>query len=240
MEEELQTIGLNKNEAKIYLALNELGQTTIGDIAKKSKIHRTNVYDAIENLVSKGLVSYVIKDNTKYFETTDPQNLQTMIKEKEEIVTALLPRLDMMHKLAASSCDVQLQTGIQASKRAMDSFLEKNETIYVFGTPSIVGQLIGPFLSNFHKRRIQKKIIMKHIYNTDAFERIKFLKALPYTPVRILPAEYNSPVATNVVGDEVIIIHWVKDPIIIRIKNKTLADVYRKYFELLWKKAKSA
>ena len=108
------------------------------------------------------------------------------------------------------------------------------------GVSSNVGHLIGPFLANFHKRRIEKKIMMKHIYNSDAYERIKYLKSLKYTEVRILPSEYNSPVATNVVGDEVIMIQWTENPVIITIKNRKIADAYRRYFNYLWKDAKPA
>ena len=43
----LEKIGLNLNEAKIYLALLELGQAQAGYISKKTQINRTTVYDSI-------------------------------------------------------------------------------------------------------------------------------------------------------------------------------------------------
>jgi len=233
-------IGLSKNEAKIYLALNELGSTTIGDISKKSNIHRSNVYDAIEGLVQKGLASFILKDNVKYYQPTDSSNLFNMIQEKQEKVKNLLPRLELLQSLSNEKSEASVQEGLAAARRAMDSFLKHNDTILVMGVSSNVGHLIGPFLENFHKRRIERKIVMKHIYNSDAYERIKFLKSLKYTEVRILPSEYNSPVATNVVGDEVIMIQWTESPVIITIKNKKIADAYRRYFNYLWKDAKPA
>ena len=221
-------IGLSKNEAKIYLALSELGSTTIGDIAKNSKIHRSNVYDAIEGLVQKGLASFILKDKVKYYQAT----------EKEEKVKNLLPRLELLQSLSHEKSEASIQVGLAASRRALDSFLKYNSEILVMGAPSGLGKLIGPFLQNYHKRRTDRKIVMKHISNTDSFDRIKVLKSLKYTEVRVLPSEYDNPVTTFIVGPEVTFIQFIENPVIITIKNKSMADGYRKYFYYMWKNAK--
>lgn len=237
MEDSLRDIGLSKNEAKIYLAVAEIGSTAIGNIAKKIKIHRTNVYDAIEGLVKRGLVSYIIKDKVKYFQLTSPDNLLNMIREKEDKVRAILPKLTLLNDLAPKS-ESQVLEGLQAAKRVMDGFLKHKEPILVMGVSLNVAEIIGPFLENFHRRRIKDKIVMRHIYNTDAHKRIKILNNMDYTEVRVLPSKYNSPVATNIVGDEIALILWSKNPIIMRIKNKVIADAYKNYFEMLWSNAR--
>jgi len=83
-EDVLGEIGLSKNEAKVYLALLELGSATVGNISKKSKVHRTNVYDSLTKLESKNLVNCIEKDGTKYFNARDPKEIMNLIKEKEE------------------------------------------------------------------------------------------------------------------------------------------------------------
>jgi len=45
----IQELGFTYNEAKVYLALLELGLVTAGKIAEKSHVHRANVYDALRN-----------------------------------------------------------------------------------------------------------------------------------------------------------------------------------------------
>lgn len=42
----LEGLGLSPNEAKIYEALVERGESSISDIAVAAKIHRRNAYDA--------------------------------------------------------------------------------------------------------------------------------------------------------------------------------------------------
>lgn len=239
MEQELRDLGLSKNETKIYLAVAELGSTPIGNIAKKIKIHRSNVYDAIEGLIKRGLVSHIVKDKTKHYQITNPQNLLNMLREKEEQIKTILPQLELLNNMAVKN-EAQVMEGVQAAKRTMDNFLTYKDTILVMGVSSNVADVMGAFLIHYHKRRIKEKIVMKHIYNTDAYVRIKILKKMDFTEVRILPNEFNSPVATNIVGEEVTFIHWTKNPVIIRIKNKIIANAYKKYFEMLWKNATPA
>ena len=64
IKEILKSIGLSKNEIKIYIALLELGPCLMGKICGKTKIHRRNVYDSIEMLKEKGFISSTIINNT--------------------------------------------------------------------------------------------------------------------------------------------------------------------------------
>jgi hypothetical protein len=62
---------------------------------------------------------------------------------------------------------------------------------------------------------------------------------IPYSKVKYLPEKYASPLAVNIYGDKVAIILWSKEtPLAIVIKNRAIAEGYRKYFEFMWKVAK--
>lgn len=56
----LVKLGLTTNEATVYDCLLGLGITTAGKIIKKTHLHRNIVYDNLEKLIKKGLVSFVI------------------------------------------------------------------------------------------------------------------------------------------------------------------------------------
>jgi len=49
----LSELGLSKNEIEVYLTLLELGTSTAVHIAKAAKLHRPNVYDALDRLSKK-------------------------------------------------------------------------------------------------------------------------------------------------------------------------------------------
>ncbi|MBN2567419.1 TrmB family transcriptional regulator [Candidatus Woesearchaeota archaeon] len=228
-------LGFSKNEAKAYLALLELGTATAGEIADKSKVHRTNVYDALERLNDRGLAAFVMKDGAKRFKATDPKNLKAILQEKEEQLDDLLPKLELVHRLSRGTGTVNVYEGIAGAKLMLDRFLDIGEPIVVYGVPKEALTMMESFIIHYHKRRIAKGIEMRHIYNEDARLRIDYLNSLPYTGAKYLPGEYDSPVATNVCGDHTVLILWKKDPLVIHIENAEIAASYRKYFELLWR-----
>ena len=78
--EQLERLGLNRNEAKIYLALLDLGEAQAGQISKKAQINRTTTYDSVERLIQRGLVTYVIKANKKVFQPVHPTKILEKIK----------------------------------------------------------------------------------------------------------------------------------------------------------------
>lgn len=238
-EETLLEAGLNHNEAKIYISLLETGITTAGNIAKNTKLHRTNTYDSLKKLIEKGLVSYIKQDNSTLYEATNPQALLRLIKEKENRVKATLPQLLMLKKLSGTEGEANIYKGIPAFMSILYDLLAYKDEIRAYGIPKLAPQLMKTRIPHFHKDRISKKIGMKHIYNHNARERIEYLNTLPYTEAKHLPEIFYSEASTVVCGDEVIITLWTKKDILsIRIKSSQIAESYKKYFELLWKGAK--
>lgn len=62
---DLKNAGLNTKEATTYLSILELGEASMGQLVKKSKLKRTTLYDLVESLKEKGLIS-TAKQGKKY------------------------------------------------------------------------------------------------------------------------------------------------------------------------------
>jgi HTH-type transcriptional regulator, sugar sensing transcriptional regulator len=73
------SLGLTKNETKVYLTLMDLGAAQAGQITEKSGIHRRNVYDSLSRLMEKGLVSFVTVNNKKIFSPVNPKRFLDII-----------------------------------------------------------------------------------------------------------------------------------------------------------------
>lgn len=238
----LEEIGLSKNEAIVYITLLDLGSATATKIADKSKLHRTTVYDVLDRLVEKGMASHILKKETKYFEAAEPESLLGILKQREENLLKVLPQLKLSNKMSESKAKATIFEGLAGVKTTMRQNLETlkdGDTFYVFGVPKNVTDLVGrPFLDWFHKKRIEKKVTMWHIYNEDAGERMKYMNSLPYTKARYFPPEYSNPVVTRIHGNKVVFVVWDENPMAVEIDDKRMADAYRKYFKLLWGLAK--
>lgn len=94
IENILNQIGLSEKETKVYLALLELEYTTVQWIAKKTSLNRTTIYDILETLKAKGLVSFYVKNKIKYFVPAPPEKLSDMLEEKLAREGQLLKKLN--------------------------------------------------------------------------------------------------------------------------------------------------
>ena len=84
IEENLSKLGFSPSEIKIYLHLLKNGSSYPNRISAETKLNRTNVYEALDRLVSKGVASFITKNKVKWFEAKSPDFLLSLIKEKEE------------------------------------------------------------------------------------------------------------------------------------------------------------
>src|SRR3989338_11664203 len=122
MEAILSKIGLTKNEAKVYLTLLDLGTAQAGQITEKSGVHRRNVYDAIDRLMEKGLISFVIVNNKKLFSPVNPKRFLELIDEKKFELDAIkkdfqmiMPELEMKAAMQERH-DVRFYKGAEGLK----------------------------------------------------------------------------------------------------------------------------
>lgn len=238
-EQVLEELGLSKNEIKVYLTLLELGSATSWEISKKNKIHRTNTYDALNRLVKKGLVSYITSKGKKIYQILDPMQLRNVLKEKELALEKILPELIVANKMSGEPSEASILEGVHSFQKILLSWLDFKESILSYGIPKNAPEMMKNFIPHFHEARIKKKIPMYHIYNFNAEERVNYLNNLDYTEARSLPQKFESQVSISICGDEVAIIHWNEHPIIIKIKNRQIAETYKAYFEVLWNGAKT-
>jgi predicted transcriptional regulator len=235
----LEDIGLSQNEAKVYLTLLEIGMSTAGEAAKKVKLHRTNVYDALQRLVEKGLVSYIVRLQTKYFEAAPPKDLLRFIKEKEERLSDSIAQMELLAECNEKKGQTHLYEGVKAFMNINYGWLRYKAPICVFGTPPRnVSMALECDIPKWHTKRIAEKVVMRHIYLQKDYERIKLLNSMPFTEAGYLPGDWNPNMTTAVCGDEVVLYFWDKPITIIQIINPIAAKTYIQFFDYLWTQVK--
>src|SRR3989338_4220338 len=83
LELELQRIGLNEREAKVYLAALELGPSPVQKIAQRADIPRATAYLVLDDLRQKGFVSTYDEGKKTFFVAESPERLLVFLKERE-------------------------------------------------------------------------------------------------------------------------------------------------------------
>ena len=231
MEKQLQEIGLSNVETQVYLALLKNGTSSVKELATKTKVYRTNLYDILEQLQKKGFVNEFTEQKTKKYSATNPDYLQDYLAEKQELARELIPKLQLLKQKNQEETTVQVFKGKAGIKYALDLIIKVKKDYVCLGLDEAEWEKNFLLLSKIHFRkekelRIKAKIITNE--NTKAI--------FEYGNYRFVPEENFSPTPTIITGEYTINIIWNSLTTII-IKNKELADANKKHFELLWNSA---
>lgn len=231
--------GLTQKEASVYLALVELGSSSASNIIQKTGLHRAVVYDLLERLIEKGLAGHVISGRKKYFEATDPVRLLDIIKEKEEKIKTIIPRLSELSKFK-EHLDVKIYKGKEGIKNVFEDIIRNKPAEWLsVGSGGETYNLLPAFLDEFHKKRIKSKIKSRGllINNLKAKARGNELSKMVLTEIRYLPKSFLTPTVINIYGNRATLYSVTEEkiPFIILIENKQLVQSFREYFEWLWK-----
>ena len=82
LTESLENLGLNEKQAKIYIALLQLGQESAYAVAKLSGLKKPTTYVVLEELIDKGIVKKVPRLKVMQYTAIPPTELFAMAQAK--------------------------------------------------------------------------------------------------------------------------------------------------------------
>jgi len=245
----LEQLGLTSGESRVYLALLKLKNSTVGPIVKESKVTNSRVYDVLERLIEKGLVSFSIKEKTKYFQALPPKRLKDLLEKKEkeieenkELLDSLMPQLETLSDKNKEE-GVQIFKGkkgvLTAYEILLDSLEKGEEVKYFFSNKKgdkkaledfyITYPQFGSKIKNSYR---DKKIIWKGLGSKEGSidPKIKFMQVR--TTKLPVPGNYD------LTQESVLMISWGEKPLAILIKSQEIAKYLLDYFDAIWEMAK--
>jgi len=246
IEQVLSQIGLTQTEIKAYMALLELGESKSGQILQKSGLNSGKIYEILDSLQKKGLVSYIIKSGVKYFSPADPKRVLDYLEEKKETLVKqeqdyknILP--DLLKKISFFKPETKIEifTGFKGMKTAYAKELEFpiGSEIYVVGVTHPAhypSQVTKYFINHHYPQREKRKYKIKRLLCEEARKEKDYAEKT--AKIRYLP--YGSMITINVIANLSIIGMYAEEMIFISIESQQVADNFRNQFDLLWKIAK--
>lgn len=235
----LQKIGLTEGESQVYEALVELGLSSTGAITKKANIASSKVYEVLQRLQNKGLVSYVIKNGVRYYDATPPERLVDFLEEKkdgiekaQEDIKKIIPKIELKRKLAGEKNEIIVYTGKEGPKIALKEVGEtakKGIEVVGFGTDEddylkLFPAQLKDYVEQAKKYKIKERLLFAEGFKSPNINAKK----------RFLPKGYMIPVRTMIYGSKVAIVDFTKPMTTIIIEKKEIAEAYMSYFNLLW------
>jgi HTH-type transcriptional regulator, sugar sensing transcriptional regulator len=250
MIKQLESIGLTNGEARIYHALSQLGATSVGPISDLSKVHRSIIYQVLEKLIDKGLVSFVIEDKIKKYQASPPNSLlQFLEKEKDQLenkkenIMEIFPNILSLQS-KGKRASATLYSGFQGILNATFNILEKlkeGEEYYMVNIPATQPEYHHANWEKFQIIRANKKIKGKQLYNPEVDnETLKERNSHKYVDARKMPINFKSPPTYYFVYKDttVIALSQGTEPIAVEIISQKVADGFRTYCDWLWKQSK--
>ena len=242
-EQLLEEIGLTKGEIRVYLTLLKTGETTTGKIIGESGLSSGKIYEILDKLIKKGLVSFIIKEKTKYFQASSPKRILDFLNEKEKIledkkkeIEKELPLLLGMQKQKAS--ETFLFKGLKGIQTAIFQALEnlnKDDEILAMGIISRKDEKYNILWEKWHSERVSKKVKCRVIFSEEG-EYYKILKKMKLMDIKLIKGLTPSPI--DIIGDNILIFTYGEEPSCLYIHNQEIAESFKSFFETMWKIAK--
>jgi sugar-specific transcriptional regulator TrmB len=244
----LTQIGLTESEIKVYFTLLELESSTVGPIIEKAKVPDSKIYAILEKLKEKGLVSFVIKNNVKHFQASDPKNLihiinekqEELLKQKKELEEKILPQIEQRRKLTEEKQEAIVYEDFEGLKSAFNFILEmmdKDEEyrVFMFGE-ALKEERVIRFLQNYHKKRIEKGVTVRLISEIRYKDIIN--KSHRYEGMDIRFTNQKLPIGIFIFKGYVMTVVWEEKPAAFIIRSKRNYEYFKDFFEDIWKNAK--
>jgi len=237
--------GLSENEAKIYLALLELGKGTVSEITRKANLNRTTGYDVLDGLVAKNLASVSGKEPKQEYVAESPDNLKILLeaefnekKNSLKELTSAIPELKSLHNVRGRP-KVRFYEGVSGLIEVYEDTLSSHETIRAYATVDDMHRTLPNYFPEYYHRRASRGIAIKAIVPKTEIgqERATHNKEEMRETALIPPDKYYFSPEINIYDDKVMIASH-REKLGIIIESAEIADAMKIIHDLAWQEAK--
>lgn len=246
---ELEELGLASKEAQVYMALLELGTSSVQAIARRARMVRPTTYVILEHLAKKGLVSKVTGPDAKkiLFAAEGPERLtrfldlqKHLLEDRRSRLERVLPELRSLHLSGEERPRVRLFEGKEGLRILQQEFINAStEPVCAVAAEDEMFALFPA--EEYHQAirsiRLRAGIPTRYIYTSAREPRDiraqegNFLREDRFIPASVLPI--NASFAVH--GPVLSIVTFRNKIIGVLIEHQDVAASFRTLFEVLWR-----
>lgn len=109
----LKAVGFDEKEARVYLALLELGPSQVSQIATRAELKRPIVYYVLDHLKTRGYVQEVSEGKVKHFSAADPSRLLASTQTAAEELRFMLPLIHALQNKGKEKPRIEYFQGLE-------------------------------------------------------------------------------------------------------------------------------
>ena len=234
----LKELGLSDKEAKTYLAILELGSTTIKPIADRAGIQRTSVYNFIDRLVERGLVTQAQVRGRMHYQAVSPSHLLEIQRHRLHLIEENIPNFLSLYNATPHKPRIQYFEGATQMRQALYEEAHcKHRTAFLLPTKDLMEMIGVETMADVNTKRVAAGVIGRSLRVRD--------KAMPFPTsaqstknmltVRITPPQYKSSMGIGLYDTgKVGFFSSKNEGFAIMIESQELYEVMSTFYEMLW------
>lgn len=245
-------LGFEPEIADIYLALYAHGPQTISELSRNSKVERTRIYRLIDRLTESNLIEVESRYKRGVIKAAPIANLNILIAQKEQELKSLQDELALIQQvltrnsLSNPATRVQFYSGIEGYKQVLWNESKAKTEVVCFVESLVQPKATKTFFERWVAQCNENNVHFREIHG-DTFRKSKQewykthsnLHLDHYEDRYISEREFPITHSWDIYDDVVAYYSWKDNEIFaFEIYNKDIADVQRRFFEMIWARSK--
>ncbi len=234
----LKELGLNDKEAKTYLAILELGSSTIKPIADRAGVQRTSMYNFIDRLVEAGLVTQAQVRGRMHYQAVNPSHLLDIQRKRLELIEENIPNFLSLYNATPNKPRIQYFEGATQMRQALyEETRCTHKTAFLLPTKDLMEMIGVETMADINHKRVAAGVLGRSLRIRD--------KAVPFPTsaqstknlltVRITPPQYKSSMGVGLYDTgKVGFFSSKNEGFAIMIESQELYEVMGTFYEMLW------
>ena len=238
----IKNLGLTDKEAAVYMAILELGSSTIKPIATQSGVKRTSIYYFIENLVNLGIVEQAKIRGRYHYKALPPENLVSLQQHRLKELEEALPQFRSYFNESTSKPKISYYEGVEQLQNIMLEELKCKSTSFIWPA-SVAVEMVGgtDFMQKLIKRMAENKVKNRILRFPD--QDLEYPGSVggalgPYRQLRFAPKGLSFPVAIGIFDpNKVAFMTSKKEGFGIIIESPEVHEAMTFLFNMFWEQS---
>ena len=169
INEQLQAIGLTKDQSAVYLYLIKNGQLPANLLSKRLGITRTLMYKILDDLIARSLVTKDESFKVTRYKASHPYSLRAIAEEEKKYADELARKIESAvgplvseYNLQSQKPAIHFMEGLDGVSFILKDTLTSSEPIYMYSDTDTLEQEVQD-INNQHVKERLKKGIAKNI-----------------------------------------------------------------------------
>ena len=244
---ELTKLGINEQEARVYIIMLQKKNITATELSKSAHINRTQMYDILAKLIRRGMCLEIL-GNVKKYSAVNPEKVieqfRKQVEDTRSSIENLVPKLVKLFKNNIENVDPLdfvkvLRTTTNIYENVMKLVRSATKSVLVFNKPPYA---MKPDENEEEICSIQKGVQHICIYEVETENKKEFIKKVKYfekvgEKIRIVN---RLPMKMLIVDDRYVVFTLQHNELsgaqftAMMIEHSDLAKLLKRTFESYW------